>query len=163
MRQLLSLLAGDVIDVYLVERLKSIRTEHCIARWIHFMKSALWPGGKWFASLGPYAAARDAQNAGKRPQGELTSARVAHSQPRERPVVSCFDCTCLKRSQVRALCPTFLKAIFCHSLRFFPRGIESQFFLRGRAVAAIVVTEWPHLARVLQRLQGCRRTSTWSR
>ena len=72
-RQLLSLLAGDVIDVYLVERLKSLRTEHTIARLIHFIKSALWPGGKWFASLGPYAAAREAVNKGGRPRGMLTN------------------------------------------------------------------------------------------
>ena len=35
------------------------------------MKSALWPGGKWFASLGPYAAAKDAQSTGKRPEGKM--------------------------------------------------------------------------------------------
>ncbi|CAD7702485.1 unnamed protein product [Ostreobium quekettii] len=67
-RQLLSMLAGDVIDVYLVEQLKSLRTEHTIARMIHMLKSALWPGGKWFGSLGSIAAARPSSRGG-RPTG----------------------------------------------------------------------------------------------
>lgn len=64
------MLAGDVIDVYLIEQLKSLRTEHTIARMIHTLKSALWPGGKWFGSLGPIAEARGALNRGGRPKGE---------------------------------------------------------------------------------------------
>eukprot|EP00803_Ostreobium_quekettii_P004985 evm.model.scf_463.2 EVM.evm.TU.scf_463.2 scf_463:20967-31329(+) len=68
-RQLLSLLAGDLIDVYLKEQFKSMRTEHTIARLIHQLKNALWPGGKWFGSLGPFAEARAALNKGGRPKG----------------------------------------------------------------------------------------------
>ena len=48
MRQVLSFLAGDAIDVYLNEKIKRLRSEHTLARMIHSLKSTLWPSGVWF-------------------------------------------------------------------------------------------------------------------
>lgn len=57
-RQLLSLLAGDSIDLFLLEKIKSLRTEHTLARLIHMIQNGLWPGGKWYATVPPYCDAR---------------------------------------------------------------------------------------------------------
>ncbi|GMH39284.1 hypothetical protein BSKO_07182 [Bryopsis sp. KO-2023] len=58
-RQLLSLLAGASIDLFLLEKIKSLRTEHTIARIIHSIKNSLWPGGKWFSTVPPYSVAKE--------------------------------------------------------------------------------------------------------
>lgn len=48
-RQLLSLVAGDAIEVYLSNQLKTITAEHTVARFILMLQGALWPGGVWYA------------------------------------------------------------------------------------------------------------------
>ena len=48
-RQMLSLLAGDAIDLWLVSKLRSLTSEHSMARMILSIRAALWPGGVWFA------------------------------------------------------------------------------------------------------------------
>jgi len=48
-RQVLSLVAGDVIDVFLVNKLMLLRQEHSIARLIHKLQNSLWPGGVWYS------------------------------------------------------------------------------------------------------------------
>ena len=50
-RQMLSLVAGDAIDVFLVNQLRILRQEHTIARVIHRIQNSLWPGGVWFSYL----------------------------------------------------------------------------------------------------------------
>ncbi len=47
-RQALSLVAGGAIDVFLLGQLRLLRQEHTIARAIHAIQAALWPGGTWF-------------------------------------------------------------------------------------------------------------------
>ena len=47
-RQTLSLVAGGAIDVFLAGQLRLLRQEHTLARAIHGIQAALWPGGTWF-------------------------------------------------------------------------------------------------------------------
>mmetsp|Transcript_13710 Transcript_13710/g.41406 ORF Transcript_13710/g.41406 Transcript_13710/m.41406 type:complete len:1265 (+) Transcript_13710:304-4098(+) len=47
-RQALSLVAGGAIDVFLAGQLRLLRQEHTLARAIHGIQAALWPGGIWF-------------------------------------------------------------------------------------------------------------------
>ena len=47
-RQVLSLVAGDAIDVFLLGQLRLLRQEHTLARLISSIQSALWPAGTWF-------------------------------------------------------------------------------------------------------------------
>ena len=49
-RQMLSLLAGDAIDLWLVRQLKGLTSGHSVARAILSLQSILWPGGVWFSS-----------------------------------------------------------------------------------------------------------------
>ncbi|GAB4817940.1 hypothetical protein N2152v2_004986 [Parachlorella kessleri] len=53
-RQVLSLVAGDTIDVYLLSRLRLLRQAHTIARVIQSIQGSLWPGGTWFQYLPQY-------------------------------------------------------------------------------------------------------------
>lgn len=48
-RQMLSLLAGDAIDLWLVGKLRALTSEHSMARAILSIRAMLWPGGVWFA------------------------------------------------------------------------------------------------------------------
>ncbi|KAK9807024.1 hypothetical protein WJX72_010915 [[Myrmecia] bisecta] len=50
-RQVLSLVAGDAIDEYLLSQLRMLRQEHTLARIIHGLQNMLWPGGAWYQSL----------------------------------------------------------------------------------------------------------------
>lgn len=82
-RQLLSLLAGDSIDLFLLEKIKSLRTEHTLARLIHMIQSALWPGGKWYATVPPYSVAKaeyQAANPGAR-RGGFYNIDITQSSP----------------------------------------------------------------------------------
>lgn len=47
-RQVLSLIAGGAIDVFLLGQLRLLRQEHTLARAIHAIQASLWPGGTWF-------------------------------------------------------------------------------------------------------------------
>ena len=53
-RQMLSLVAGDAIDVFLLGQLRLLREEHTLARLISSIQAALWPGGTWFMSRPEY-------------------------------------------------------------------------------------------------------------
>ena len=53
-RQVLSLVAGDAIDVFLLGQLRLLREEHTLARLISSIQAALWPGGTWFMSRPEY-------------------------------------------------------------------------------------------------------------
>ncbi len=53
-RQVLSLVAGDAIDVFLLGQLRLLREEHTLARLISSIQAALWPGGSWFMSRPEY-------------------------------------------------------------------------------------------------------------
>lgn len=44
-----SLLAGDVIDVYLTQKLDLLKSEHSLVSMITSLKDCLWPNGVWFA------------------------------------------------------------------------------------------------------------------
>lgn len=41
-------MAGAAIDVFLAGQLRLLRQEHTLARAIHGVQAALWPGGTWF-------------------------------------------------------------------------------------------------------------------
>lgn len=86
MRQVLSFLAGDAIDVYLNQQIKRLRSEHTLARMIHYLKSMLWPGGVWFITANNAAQdstqqqtskASDKRNKGLRSDKYLDPAEVA--------------------------------------------------------------------------------------
>lgn len=47
-RQVVSLVAGDVIDVLVMSHLRQARQEHVIGRVLAFIQSQLWPGGVWY-------------------------------------------------------------------------------------------------------------------
>ena len=47
-RQALSLVAGGAIDMFLAGKMRLLRQEHTLARAIHAIQAALWPGGTWF-------------------------------------------------------------------------------------------------------------------
>ncbi len=53
-RQVLSLVAGDAIDIYLLGMLRRLREEASVAAAIRSLQNVLWPGGVWCQ----YAAAR---------------------------------------------------------------------------------------------------------
>lgn len=53
-RQALSLVAGGAIDVFLAGQLRLLRQEHTLARAIHGIQAALWPGGVWFMQRPEY-------------------------------------------------------------------------------------------------------------
>lgn len=56
-RQVLSLFAGDAIDLFLVSKLRLVRQEHTLGRAIQLIQSSLWPGGTWFMHSPQYEAA----------------------------------------------------------------------------------------------------------
>lgn len=45
---MLSLVAGDAIDVFLLGQLRLLRQERTLARIIGSIQAALWPAGTWF-------------------------------------------------------------------------------------------------------------------
>lgn len=53
-RQALSLVAGGAIDVFLAGQLRLLQQEHTLARAIHGVQAALWPGGVWFMQRPEY-------------------------------------------------------------------------------------------------------------
>jgi len=86
MRQVLSFLAGDAIDVYLNQQIQRLRSEHTLARMIHSLKSMLWPGGVWFTMASSVEQkgiprqppnASDKRNKGLRSDKYLDPAEVA--------------------------------------------------------------------------------------
>ncbi len=48
-RQMLSIFLGDAIDAHVVRRLRALTSEHSVARTLLSIRSALWPGGVWYA------------------------------------------------------------------------------------------------------------------
>jgi hypothetical protein len=62
---MLSLLAGDAIDMYLIRKLHAVTSEHSIARAILAVQNVLWPGGVWFAWYNQQQQMREASIPGK--------------------------------------------------------------------------------------------------
>ena len=84
-RQMLSLLAGDAIDMFLVSKLRSLTSEHSIARAILSVHTALWPGGVWFAWSNQQQQQRQAQ---QQQQGDTdVKATVREAPPPPEPWV----------------------------------------------------------------------------
>lgn len=48
-RQMLSFFMGGGIDEYLMTQLRSLRTQHSIARIILSLQQSLWPCGVWYS------------------------------------------------------------------------------------------------------------------
>lgn len=71
-RQVLSLVAGDAIDVYLLSRLKLLRQAHTIARLLQSIQGSLWPGGTWFQ----YLPQHQAQQAEQPKQGRTSPRKL---------------------------------------------------------------------------------------
>ena len=57
-RQVLSMVMGDAIDIFLLSKLHSLKQESTIARIIHSIQTSLWPGGIWFQYTPRYLATR---------------------------------------------------------------------------------------------------------
>jgi hypothetical protein len=48
-RQALSLIAGDALDVWLLQQVRAVFSEHTVARALLSAQAGLWPGGQWYA------------------------------------------------------------------------------------------------------------------
>jgi len=78
-RQVLSLVAGDVIDVFLVNKLRLLRQEHSIARLIHKLQNSLWPGGVWYSYLAGEADQQQEQAEMKTSLDQQASSRTSNN------------------------------------------------------------------------------------
>jgi len=62
-KQMLSLVAGGTVDLFIAQRLHDVSSSHTIARLLLRLRNILWPGGVWFAT----ARARVLAEQGKPP------------------------------------------------------------------------------------------------
>ena len=83
-RQMLSLLAGDTIDLWLVRQLKGLTSGHSVARAILSLQSILWPGGVWFAWANQQREQRQQQQEmqrQRRPEADSDPVRAGDERP----------------------------------------------------------------------------------
>jgi hypothetical protein len=78
-RQALSLIAGDALDVWLLQQIRAVFSEHTVARALLSVQAGLWPGGEWYAYASSSTSSRGSNGSGS------NSSNSSSSSPRKEP------------------------------------------------------------------------------